>query len=74
MDAINGEKEDVVLSTEFDDSANAWDITLIDLKAVKLPGPVEKYIWEIFFNSNSFVHSFKILKIPSILLSKIFFF
>ena len=45
----------------------------MDLKAVKLPGPEEKYILENLFISKSFKQSFNILKIPSILLLSIFF-
>ena len=45
----------------------------MDLKAVKLPGPVEKKILENTLISNFFKHLLKISKILSILLLIIFF-
>ena len=73
VDASKSEKDEVDNNFEFEERANAWDIAFIDLKAVKLPCPEEKYISENLFILKSFIQSFKILKIPSILLVRIFF-
>ena len=74
VDASKSEKDEVDSNFAFDERAKAWEIAFIDLKAVKLPGPEEKYIWENLFISKSFKQSFNIIKIPSILLLLIFFF
>ena len=62
VDTSKSEKDEVDSNFAFEERAKAWEIAFIDLKAVKLPGPEEKYIWENLFISKSFKQSFNILK------------